>query len=361
MSNIREFPSGEDRRLQEAGDWIAAIERGLTKEEESELDSWLSRSTANYQLFMELAQLWDNMEVLNRLSDLFPEPQSEERYPSNRVLSVSAVAASVVVGILLFVTLQTQGIRNPALQDNVLVANELSYDTAIGDHATFELSDGSIISLNTNSHVRVNYTASERLLMLDRGEVHVKVAHDSDRPLSVAVGNKVVRAVGTEFNVEITQDASIELVVTDGVVMVGVLDASDEGASSDTPKLLPQSSTIVGAGEQVLISANGQNTDSIKPESIERDEIAVKLSWREGNLIFRGESLEEAVYEVGRYTAVEFVFLDEETREVRVAGLFKAGDVEGLLAALRNHFNIAYERQGEHRILLGTAEERTDS
>ena len=157
MSNIREFPSGEDRRLQEAGDWIAAIERGLTKEEESELDSWLSQSTANYQLFMELAQLWDNMEVLNRLSDLFPEPQLEERYLPNRMLS--AVAASVVVGILLFVTLQTQGIRNPALQDNVLVANELSYDTAIGDHATFELSDGSIISLNTNSHVRVNYTA----------------------------------------------------------------------------------------------------------------------------------------------------------------------------------------------------------
>jgi transmembrane sensor len=124
---------------------------------------------------------------------------------------------------------------------------------------------------------------------------------------------------------------------------------------------LPQSSTIVGAGEKVLISANDQDTDSIKPESIERDEIAVKLSWREGNLIFRGESLEDAVYEVGRYTAVEFVFLDEETREVRVAGLFKAGDVEGLLAALRNHFNIAYERQGEHRILLGTAEERTDS
>ena len=129
---------------------------------------------------------------------------------------------------------------------------------------------------------------------------------------------------------------------------------------SKSPRQHPKS-TIVGAGEKVLISANDRNTGSIKPESIERDEIAVKLSWREGNLIFRGESLEDAVYEVGRYTAVEFVFLDEKTREVRVAGLFKAGDVEGLLAALRNHFNIAYERQGEHRILLGAAEESTDS
>jgi len=356
MSNIREFPSSKDRKLQEAADWIAAIERGLTGEEEQELARWLSLSRANYQLFIELAELWDNMEELSRLSDLFPESQPARRYPSNRVLSVSAT--SVVVGIFLFAAVQMQDI---AIQKLTPVTDSHSYDTAVGEYATHQLSDGSTITLNTNSRVRVNYTASERLLILDRGEIHVKVAHDSDRPLSVAVGSKVVRAVDTEFNVEITEDQSIELVVTDGVVMVGVLDASDEQISSATPQILSQPSTIVGAGEKVLISANDRDTGSIKPESIERDEIAVKLSWREGNLIFRGESLEDAVYEVGRYTAVEFVFLDEKTREVRVAGLFKAGDVEGLLAALRNHFNIAYERQGEHRILLGAAEESTDS
>jgi len=356
MSNIRELLFSKDRKLQEAADWIAAIERGLTEEEERELAGWLSLSRANYQLFIELAELWDNMEVLSRLSDLFPESQPARRYPSNRVLS--GIAASVVVGIFLFAAVQMQDI---AIQKFTPVTDSRSYHTVIGEHATHQLADGSTITLNTNSRVRVSYTASERLLMLDRGEIHVKVAHDSDRPLSVAVGNKVVRAVGTEFNVEITEDQSIELVVTDGVVMVGVLDASDEQISAETPQILSQPSTIVGAGEAVLLSANDQNTDSIKPELIERDEIAVKLSWREGNLIFRGESLEDAVYEVGRYTAVEFVFLDEETREVRVAGLFKAGDVEGLLAALRNHFNIAYQRQGEHRILLGVAEESTDS
>ena len=102
MSNIREFSSSKDRKLQEAADWIAAIERGLTGEEEQELARWLSLSRANYQLFIELAELWDNMEVLSRLSDLFPESQPARRYPSNRVLSVSALAASVVVGIFLF-------------------------------------------------------------------------------------------------------------------------------------------------------------------------------------------------------------------------------------------------------------------
>lgn len=350
MSNIREFPSSKDRRLEEASDWIAAIERGLTEEKEQELGNWLSRSRINYELFMELAQLWDNMDALGRLSDLFPEPQPERRYLSNRALF--AMAASVVAAISLFAIVQMQGISDPATQEFVSLADTRSYDTAIGEQATYELSDGSIITLNTNSHVRVNYTETDRLLMLDRGEVHVKVAHDPDRPLSVMVGNKAVQAVGTEFNVEITQDQSIELVVTEGVVLVGVVETPIDVLPQDAPLRLTQSSAIIGAGEGALIAANDQNTESIEAERIESDEIAVKLSWRGGNLIFRGESLEEAVTEVGRYTAVEFIFLDEDAKAVQVAGLFKAGDVEGLLAALRNHFNIVYEWQGDNRILL---------
>lgn len=342
MSNISEFPSRKDRRLKEAGDWIAAIGRGLTEEEEQALGAWLSSSRANYDVFMELARLWDDMDGLARLADLFPEPEPKRRYPSSRGLL--AMAASIVVALTLFTVFQTGDIDDQSMAE--------SYNTAIGEQSTHQLIDGSTITLNTNSSVRVDFTESNRILILERGELHIKVAHDPNRRLSVIVGNKVVQAVGTEFNVEITQDESIELVVTDGVVMVGVVDITDVEASPDTPLLLTQYSTIVGAGEGALIAANDQNAESVDAQRVESHEIAVKLSWREGNLIFRGESLEEAVAEVERYTAIEFVFLDEDAKAVRVAGLFKAGDVEGLLAALRDHFNITYERQGESRILL---------
>jgi len=81
--------------------------------------------------------------------------------------------------------------------------------------------------------------------------------------------------------------------------------------------------------------------------------VAVKLSWRKGNLIFRGESLEEAVREVERYTPVEFVFLDQDLKKIRVAGLFKAGDVRGLLATLRENFDIVYQYTDDQTVLLG--------
>ena len=66
MSNISNFPSRKDQRLEHAGDWIAAIGRGITEEEEQELGAWLVRDKANYDLFMELAELWDDMDALDR-------------------------------------------------------------------------------------------------------------------------------------------------------------------------------------------------------------------------------------------------------------------------------------------------------
>ena len=78
----------------------------------------------------------------------------------------------------------------------------------------------------------------------------------------------------------------------------------------------------------------------------------LKLSWRHGDLVFRGESLEDAVAEIGRYTTVEFVILDDDLKKVRIAGMFKAGDVDGLLATLRENFDVSYERTGDGKVLL---------
>ena len=100
-------------------------------------------------------------------------------------------------------------------------------------------------------------------------------------------------------------------------------------------------------GETIILGSPGEEIAKISPE-----EIAVKLSWREGNLIFRGESLAEAVDEIGRYTSVEFVILDENLKKLRISGLFKSGDVEGLLVTLRKNFNISHTRQGKETVIL---------
>ena len=356
MSNVRQFPDRRDKCVEEAGKWVARMGDGLSHDEEMALAKWLSKSRRNYEEFMELARLWDSMDSLTRLADICPEP------PQTRVAMGTGVKWLVAASVLLvFSVLFMTGkydISDQDAQTQTIVAAEpvIDYETTIGEQGTYTLSDGTEIVLNTNSRALVSYTPSNRLITLLQGEMHVSVAHDSSRPLSVIVGDRIVQAVGTEFNLEITEDQVIELIVSEGVVIVGVLDSPVDNTANKTPIILTPSSTLVAAGQEVSIGAGDFNPEEIEAEVIESDEIAIRLSWRDGNIIFQGESLEEAISEVERYTSMQFVFLDEDAKKVRVAGMFKAGDVEGLLATLRGHFNIAYEWQGDDKILLSAQE-----
>lgn len=352
MSNISQFPSRDDRRIDQAAEWIARLGRGLSPAEEQELGAWLGQCRENHDELMEQARLWDGMDGMSRLAELFPEPRGAR--PAMGAMKFATWRAAAVL-LLAFGVIAWLGHDNST---QVLQPGEtanfssMKFATGIGGRSRQVLPDGSVIVLNTDTEIRVNYTSSNRLLELIRGEVHVSVAHDMDRPLSVMVGDKVVQAVGTEFNVEITSEHTIELLVADGLVMVGVVETPIEGLEEDVPLVLTPESRLVAAGQEASIALDKPELEQVEPQPIDNKEISVKLSWRDGNLIFRGESLEEAVSEIGRYTAVEFVFLDEQAKKVRVAGLFKAGDVDGLLSALRNHFNISYEWQGDDKIFL---------
>jgi transmembrane sensor len=201
--------------------------------------------------------------------------------------------------------------------------------------------------LNTNSLIEVNFTDKYRSLELKRGEIHVRVAHDSARLFTVIAGDKIVKAIGTAFSLEITSDDRIELIVTEGEVVVGAQEIPHDATVDVAPDVQISLSVTVMAGEQLIIDALQEEIMEIPPEEIE-----VKLSWRQGNLVFRGESLEDAVAEIGRYTTVEFVILDDDLKKVRIAGLFKAGDVDGLLATLKENFDVSYQRTSDGRILL---------
>jgi transmembrane sensor len=346
VNNIYQFPR-HDQRFDEASVWIAKLDNDLSAADRDALQEWMAADQENQTVLLEMANLWDEMGVLSRLSDLFPETAARpERSPRFALATAASVLITMLAGVWAVIALNPGAA--PDVRQTVLVsASDTIYETAIAEQSTVHLSDGTQLVLNTNSQVKVNYTDQYRLLMLERGEIHVQVAHDKVRPLSVIAGDKIVKAVGTAFSLEIGSDQKIELVVTDGKVLVGVHQSALGGTADVSPDVLASSAVTVAAGEQLILGTPEEEITEVSPEEIE-----VKLSWRQGNLIFRGESLEDAVAEIGRYTTVEFVILDDDIKKVRIAGLFKAGDVDGLLATLRENFNISYQRTGEGKILL---------
>ncbi len=333
----------------EASEWLARLDRGLTSTEHNALEQWLLADPEHLAVLSAMAKLWDKMDTLSRLAYIVPH-QKPKRAAGPHWLAMAAALLVVMVSAGAWF-LQSSSVPDEVASTVSTGGGAGVYETAVGQQSKVELADGTVVSINTNSRVQVRYGNTERLLFLDRGEIHITVAHDTARPLTVFAGDRMVQALGTAFSVKFDDSSTIELVVTDGRVKVGVRPPrSNTSASAEaeaSAMAVNAEAMLVERGERIMLGASNEQIELVTPEDIE-----VELSWREGNLVFRGESLDAVAIEIGRYTPVEFVIMDEDLKKVRVAGLFKASDVKGFLATLEANFNIDHERLEGDRVLL---------
>lgn len=354
--------SRDDERLEAASRWVLKIDEGtLSAVDQAALSAWLHEDPRHHDVLLEVAAVWDKTDTLARLADFFPHEVTQYQATvvrQHRSWGIgAAVAASLIVLAISAVML------SPSLDlgleiDRGIPTQTATYETAIGEQKTVLLPDGSEVILNTDTQMSLIFTPSARVLHLIRGELLVKVAKDKSRPFSVMAGDRIVQAKGTEFTVEITEEQFVEVVVTEGKVVVGIQsipvsvpgNANFDSESFVSPPVLAQlTDNTLAAGEKVVLGA----PDAAK-EAVSSDDIEVKLSWKNGRLIFRSEPLEKALQEVERYTTVEFVLLDDDLKSEVVSGVFRTGDVEGLLASLELNGKIIHKFDSENRVLLSS-------
>lgn len=349
MTNIYQFQT-DSQVYEDASLWVTRLDRGLSDEETEALRQWLSLSPKHKDCLLEMATLWDRMDSLSVLSELFDAPAAQPRKSIGVGRAVWAVAASALVLVLAFnvlapATLLQEPVAKQPLQASSTTSNTL-YETGIGAHSTINLPDGTKLLLNTNTQVSVTYSEHERLLVLNKGELLVEVAHDKQRPLRVQVGDRVVEAVGTVFNVYLKDELDFDVIVTEGKVHVKPMADKNNTIANATAE--PGVIQELGQGEKLSARAS----EPVAVETINTAVIHDRLSWRDGNLVFRGETLQDALNELSRYTPENFKVVDQRISDVRIAGLYKAGDVDGLLVALKENFNIASMRSSDGVIEL---------
>ncbi|MBU3022354.1 FecR domain-containing protein [Aestuariibacter sp. A3R04] len=342
MSNVSKF-SSKDEIHEEACLWISRIDRGLSAEEAESLQQWMAASQSHRRILFELAQLWDDLSVLNELKGLFPLKTSHkgDTLKARKILrharwSVAAGFILMAAAALMMVDSQWFG-RN----DNGYALVQ-RVGTAIGEQKTLTLDDGSVIHLNTNSAIHISYNDVQRKIDLIKGEAHFTVAHDATRPFTVNAGANSVTAIGTAFNMQYTHDDVFELVVTEGRVLVQDKQASitrEEIADVITHRTASHAARLVDAGEKAKVAGTVNDRQSLDDSAMEQD-----LAWQQGMIVFKGEPLEDALREIERYTAVDFEIQGDSLKQKRVAGYFKVGDISGLLFALKNSFNIEHKR-----------------
>lgn len=317
---------------EEAAAWIARIDReGARPELVAEFEAWQAQSPRHAQAAQELAALWIDLDDLAKTAPARPASASGRR----RVLAAgAAMAASVALAAGLWMA------QRPA-------ASPTLYDAPVGTHRVIALDDGSKIDLNTGGQVEVRYTGTTRDIRLLKGEAYFEVAPDAARPFSVYAQSGVVRALGTAFAVRLDGD-EVEVTLTKGVIELAKLDvpASLEQASAAPRRRLATLSAAMGA-ESATIAPDGGLSREAGAEEADR-----KLAWRRGMLVFAGETLPEVVADVSRYTDMDIEIADPALNDLRVAGNFKAGEVEAMLEALQTGFGVRVERAGDKRVRL---------
>ncbi|KGK00158.1 FecR family protein [Thalassotalea sp. ND16A] len=357
-NNVIQLPN-DDQILDQALHWLAEVDRGLTPEREASLKKWLGQSVKHKETFLEMASMWDNLDVLAQLSDVFPYKNSSKKwYNQTGFYKIAASVLFCLIASFYYVSPTGNKLvqQNSSTEYKELVA---TYRTKIGEHSTIKLPDNSIITLNTNSKVSVEYTHSQRNLVLEHGEVHIDVAHNKDRKFLVHAGDKTIEAIGTAFNVQNYNNVAIELLVTEGTVVVSeLLDNPEPDKDSIIGKLSKfinddkGSILAITAGEKINLNLNEKfKASKVTIEKINK-EIETKLSWMEGKIVFKGESLQEAIEEISRYSPWKLELSGEKVKKVKIIGRFQTGDINLLLATLNKNFNIHSEHVDNSRIIL---------
>ncbi|MEO1018817.1 MAG: FecR family protein [Pseudomonadota bacterium] len=222
----------------------------------------------------------------------------------------------------------------------------ISYETAIGERSTVTLADGSVVTLNTDSEITVDFSSAERNIDLLKGQAFFEVAKDSSRPFVVDAGDKRIIALGTAFDVRFKDEGRVEVTLVEGLVDVDFISELSNNDSSNINAATPARTVSLKPGERLVASAS-PTPEIVKPE------IDNEISWRDGLLVFQDRPLAEVVAEMNRYSTQKMILDDDPRLEMlEVSGVFNTGRASTFVTALETMHPLDASRTGRSEIML---------
>lgn len=320
---------------EQAALWLARRDAGAEVRDGAEFAAWLAADPRHRAAYLRLAAAWERSARLKTLrpeaapvdADLLSRAGTPSRWIRWRHPLALAAGVGIIAVAIVWWALGNHGVE--------------SYRTDVGGLSRVVLKDGSTVTLNTDTELRVRLRESRREVELLRGEAQFAVAHDPSRPFEVSAVGRLVRAVGTAFDVRLNHGEGMEVIVTEGRVAL-----VDPSVSTLIPGRLAPPATI-SAGESATAGAG-----KVSVRRVSATEVSRQLAWQVGELSFQGETLNEAVAEFNRYNRRKLKIDDASIGSLQVGGNFQALDVDSFVAALGRSFGIAAKSAEDGTLLL---------
>ncbi len=340
-----------------AAQWTIRRDRGLSASESIDYELWLAADPRHAAAMNRSAAAWS---LLDRVPESAAAPvlasATRRRSFWHRSVvfgSLAAAAAAALVAVLL---------TRPSAPPTSLVTTALAL--AAGPRQ-LTLSDGTVVQLNSGGEVIEQFTATERRVLLARGEAHFAVTKNPARPFVVHAGNVDVRAVGTAFNVHL-QSSAVDVLVTEGVVelkktigpALAAAPSRDERDNHHPAPAGPASGspTTLTANERAVVSLTAASPASAASAVVvtmaSADEIARTLAWQAPLLRLGGATLAELVLEFQRRSGQRVILADPALATLRVGGRFRADDLDGFTHLLATTLDLEVDHSADGTLVL---------
>jgi transmembrane sensor len=300
--------------------WFARLQGDdVSSQDRRDFQRWLNADPRHTAAWGGVSGTWNKLSSLETdpafaalRADALGSTDFQWRRLDRRALGMAAASLIAVAGGAVLGRRWLGGDKGPAS-----APDEPVFTTAVGERSTFRLADNSVVTLSTDSAVRVNHWGKERRLTLLRGQAFFHVAKDPSRPFIVAAGDKQVTAVGTAFDVRL-EPGKLSVTLVEGRVRIA-------GAS---PK-----------GEQRVEMSAGSRFVAADPAdwAISSIDAAKEAAWLQGRLVFDGEPLSTVVAEMNRYSERKLALADPALAATPVSGVFKTGQIDAFVAALKTY------------------------
>ena len=323
-------------RLAEASDWFVSL-----RAEEANVDTlarfqrWLEADPENAVAYRKISASWGAIaehasapEIMTGRRDALEDARRAargrwRRRSSGRFAWAAAAACIVAIAFVGF-WLHTRA--------------EL-YSTGVEERRTLTLDDGSVVTLDARSRIRVKYRENGRLITLQEGQARFDVAKDPRRPFLVEAGNETIVALGTKFNVELLA-RNVLVTMIEGQVAVTDRNATSfppgngavRGQGGETHSVVE-----LTAGEALHVRQDGKAT------RLAEVDLARVTAWQDGKMFFDNEPLSTAAERVNRY-AREQIQVDPSAVDVSISGVFNTGDSNAFIEAVTAYFPVEAER-----------------
>ncbi|TFW31481.1 FecR family protein [Duganella callida] len=299
-----------------AAEWLARRDSGdWSEQQQHELEAWLDAATAHRIAWLRLESVWRRADRLGSLHN--PERSA---VPAASIFSGGYWRIAAGVALLAgAVWITATGLREQPAH----------YDTALGQSTSLALDDGTRVTLNTNTSLRARLAAQRRTVWLDRGEAYFEVTHDAHRPFVVEAGTRRVTVLGTRFSVRRDDDGQVRVTVAEGRVQVSPT------AGAAAPTIITRNDSLLASGDAVLVNHNTEQ------------QVASKLSWRQGRLVLDQMTLGQAAQEFNRYNRRQLIVTDPVAAQMRIGGSFNVDNIDGFARLLQQGLGLKTDSTGD--------------